>query len=89
MWAALSQGCRLQIQEMRNVNLLEFDTISAIVSKVNLVGNTVEWIMDTCATKYICADRRLFQSYEKIGVGGMFLWVAPYLPLSLKKRRLL
>lgn len=46
-----------------NANLVESDTIIGVVSQVNLVSNTVEWIVDTSATKHICADRRLFQSY--------------------------
>jgi len=52
-----------------NANLVESDTIIAVVSKVNLVGNTVEWIVDTSATKHTCANRGLFQSYEKIDKG--------------------
>ena len=41
----------------------------AIVSQVNLVGNTKEWWVDTRATRHICSDKKMFSSYEAINDG--------------------
>nr|XP_048320125.1 uncharacterized protein LOC125419077 [Ziziphus jujuba var. spinosa] len=39
--------------------------LSAVVSKVNLVGsNPREWWIDTGATRHVCADRSMFTSFE-------------------------
>nr|XP_048319503.1 uncharacterized protein LOC125418864 [Ziziphus jujuba var. spinosa] len=39
--------------------------LSAVVSKVNLVGsNPSEWWIDTGATRHVCADRSMFTSFE-------------------------
>ena len=42
---------------------------SAIVSQVNLVGNTKEWWVDTRATRHIYSDKKMFSSYEAINDG--------------------
>ena len=39
-------------------------SFSAVVSEVNLVGNTKEWWVDTGATRHICSDKKMFSSYE-------------------------
>ena len=49
-----------------NSNLVESDTVITVVSEINLIGGTVKWIVDTGATRHICADHKLFQSYENI-----------------------
>ena len=41
----------------------------AIVSEVNLVGNTKEWWVDTGATRHICSDKKMISSYETINDG--------------------
>ena len=41
----------------------------AVVSEVNLVGNTKEWWVDTGATRHICSDKKMFSSYEAINDG--------------------
>ena len=44
-------------------------SFSTIVSKVNLVGNTKEWWVDTEATRHICSDKKMLSSYEAINDG--------------------
>ena len=44
-------------------------SFSTIVSKVNFVGNTKEWWVDTEATRHICSDKKMFSSYEAINDG--------------------
>ena len=44
-------------------------SFSAVVSEVNLVGNTKEWWVDTEATRHICSDKKMFSSYEAINDG--------------------
>ena len=40
-----------------------------VVSKVNLVGNTKEWWVDTGASRHICSDKKMFSLYEAINDG--------------------
>ena len=42
---------------------------SAVVSEVNLVGNTKEWWVDIGATRHIRLDKKMFSSYEAINDG--------------------
>ena len=44
-------------------------SFSAVVSEVNLVGNTKEWWVDIGATRHICSDKKMFSSYEAINDG--------------------
>ena len=44
-------------------------SFSAVVSEVNLVGNTKEWRVDTGTTGHICSDKKMFSSYEGINDG--------------------
>ena len=37
-------------------------SFSAVVSEVNLVGNTKEWWVDTGATRHKCSDKKMFSS---------------------------
>ena len=46
-----------------NVSNISF---SVVVSEVNLVGNTKEWLVDTGVTRHICSDKKMFSSYETI-----------------------
>ena len=41
--------------------------IVAMVLKVNLVGNPVEWIVDTNASSHIFSNRIPLNAYEKVG----------------------
>ena len=44
-------------------------SFSAVVSKVNFVGNTKELWVDTGATRHICSVKKMFSSYEAINDG--------------------
>uniref|UniRef100_A0A2N9HRF5 Uncharacterized protein n=1 Tax=Fagus sylvatica TaxID=28930 RepID=A0A2N9HRF5_FAGSY len=46
-------------------NLTESEVIAAVVSKVNLVNNMTEWVVDTGATRHICSSKELFLNYEE------------------------
>ena len=45
------------------------DTIVAVVSQVNLVTNVCKWVVDSGATRHICANRNVFTSYTSGGNG--------------------
>lgn len=45
------------------------DTIVAVVSQVNLVTNVSKWVVDSGATRHICANRNVFTSYTSVGDG--------------------
>ena len=54
-------------------NMTELDTLStdvsdinlsAVVSEVNLVGNTREWWVDTGATRHVCSIKEMFSTYQ-------------------------
>jgi len=46
------------------------DTIVAVVSQVNLVTNVSKWVVDSKATRHICANRNVFTFYTSVGDGG-------------------
>jgi len=51
-------------------NLVEGeDTIVTVISQVNLVTNVRKWVVDSGATRYICANRNVFTSYTSVGDG--------------------
>jgi len=51
-------------------NLVEGeDTIVAVVSQVNLVTNVSKWVVDSGATRHICANINVFTSYTSVGDG--------------------
>ncbi|KAF5937729.1 hypothetical protein HYC85_025235 [Camellia sinensis] len=43
--------------------------LSAVVSEANLVGNPKEWWVDTRATRHICADKKMFTTYNEAANG--------------------
>uniref|UniRef100_A0A2N9IC33 CCHC-type domain-containing protein n=1 Tax=Fagus sylvatica TaxID=28930 RepID=A0A2N9IC33_FAGSY len=43
--------------------------LSAVVSEVNLVGDTKEWWVDTGATRHICSDKNMFSKYHSVEHG--------------------
>ena len=53
----------LMTDEISEMNL------SAVVTEANLVGNPREWWIDTGATRHICADSRMFSTYQKVENG--------------------
>ncbi|KAK9705743.1 hypothetical protein RND81_07G078700 [Saponaria officinalis] len=42
------------------------DIVAAMVSEINLVGNLVEWIVDTEATHHICTNKDLYRSLKML-----------------------
>ena len=40
-----------------------------IISKVNLVAEEKDWVVDSGATRHICGNRSAFTSYTPIGEG--------------------
>ncbi|XP_071905928.1 uncharacterized protein [Coffea arabica] len=43
------------------------DIIAAVISQVNIAANVKEWVIDSGATRHICANREAFSSYTPIG----------------------
>jgi hypothetical protein len=41
--------------------------IAAVVSQVNMVTNMTKWVVDSGATRHICANRDAFSSYSYVG----------------------
>ena len=38
----------------------------ASIIEANLVCNIAEWVVDTGATRHVCADKELFQEFEEV-----------------------
>ncbi|KAM1453552.1 hypothetical protein EV1_003162 [Malus domestica] len=47
------------------------EELAAVVFEVNMVSHVSEWLLDTGATKHICADKNLFTKYH-LAVEGIF-----------------
>ncbi|XP_068504307.1 uncharacterized protein [Phaseolus vulgaris] len=45
------------------------DSIMAVVSQVNLVTIVSKWVVDSGATRHICANRNVLTSYRSVGDG--------------------
>lgn len=61
----------VNVIELENLsdNVLEMH-LSAVVSEVNMMGsNPREWWVDTCATRHICSNRKMFSSYNVVNNG--------------------
>ena len=43
--------------------------LSVVISEANLVENPKEWWVDTGATRYICADKKMFTSNSIVDNG--------------------
>jgi hypothetical protein len=43
------------------------DIIAAVISEVNLVSDVKKWVVDSGATRHICANRTAFTSYTFVG----------------------
>jgi ribosomal protein L15 len=70
-------------------NVVETDEIIAAIVvdgiEANLVGNIVEWVLDTGATRHLCADKGLFAEFEDVENGGcVFMGNATSAPISGK-----
>ncbi|WVZ07142.1 hypothetical protein V8G54_020488 [Vigna mungo] len=47
----------------------EDDIIAAVISQVKLMTNVSKWMVDSGATRHICANRSAFTSYTSVGDG--------------------
>ncbi|OIT20631.1 hypothetical protein A4A49_61260, partial [Nicotiana attenuata] len=68
--------CRKMVQNdnptKAKVNFTEAkvdDIIVAVVSQVNLVTNVKDWVLDSGATRHICANKKDFVSYTQVEEG--------------------
>ncbi|CAJ2647601.1 unnamed protein product [Trifolium pratense] len=43
------------------------DIIAAVISEVNVVSDVKKWVVDSGATRHICANRAAFTSYSSVG----------------------
>ena len=50
-------------------SLVESDIIAAVISEVNMVAHNKNWVIDSGATRHICADRGAFSSYSSVDDG--------------------
>ncbi|XP_070055248.1 uncharacterized protein [Nicotiana tomentosiformis] len=60
------------------VNLTEAkadDIIAAVVFQVNLVANVKDWVLDSGATRHICANKKDFVSYIQIEEGEQVVYL--------------
>ncbi|XP_009629827.2 uncharacterized protein [Nicotiana tomentosiformis] len=56
------QGGKSPVQD----NLTESgDVIAAVVVEVNMVSNKTDWILDTGASRHLCANKELFHDFEE------------------------
>ncbi|XP_039046231.1 uncharacterized protein LOC120186344 [Hibiscus syriacus] len=55
-----------QNENKPQANLVEdpYGVIAAVISEVNLVENHAKWIMDTGASKHLCANKEMFTDFE-------------------------
>ncbi|KAK9723642.1 hypothetical protein RND81_05G015100 [Saponaria officinalis] len=61
------KGSQGKPRKKPQAHLTEIDeVIAAVVSEVNLVSNSTEWILDTGATSHICSEREAFKEYGKV-----------------------
>ncbi|KAF3655302.1 putative ankyrin repeat-containing protein-like isoform 2 [Capsicum annuum] len=49
----------------------EMDDLCAMLFECNLVGNPREWLMDSGATRYVCANKKLFSMFAPAQVEEM------------------
>ncbi|XXG82530.1 hypothetical protein AAC387_Pa10g0455 [Persea americana] len=47
--------------------------VSVVVSKVNLVGNTSEWWVDTGAIRHVCSNKEMFSAYNASNGEQLFM----------------
>ena len=64
--------CRRRVRNVNHprANIVQGEvTIVAVVSQVNLMTNVSKWVIDSGATKHICANMSAFTSYTSVGDG--------------------
>lgn len=58
----------------KNKRRVHDDDMTAVITKANIVGEEVDWSLDTGATRRIYGNKDLFVSYELVG-GGMNMFM--------------
>ena len=56
----------LLINKMYDVPNIVLEFEATLVSKMKLVNNTTNWVVDTSATRHICFSKELFLNYEEV-----------------------
>ena len=56
----------LLINKMYDVPNIVLESEAALVSKIKLVNNIIDWVVDTGATRYICFSKELFLNFEEV-----------------------
>ena len=68
-----SEQCRFwktgEAPSKPQASLVESDIIAAVISEVNMVAHNKNWVIDSGATRHICADRGAFSSYSSVDDG--------------------
>jgi hypothetical protein len=59
------KDCRV-LKKKEQANNVE-ENIVVVISEVNMVVNASGWWADTGATRHICGEKNLFQTYEEVG----------------------
>ncbi|XP_022041020.1 uncharacterized protein LOC110943587 [Helianthus annuus] len=73
------------VDEVDNLVVMVTD-LSILVTEVNLVGqNNKDWWVDTGATRHVCFDKSLFNTFKEVTNGEKVLWETPPRP-KLKVR---
>ena len=70
-----ARDCRVKKKNGQSqANLIEdSDVIVAVVLEANFTGNAAEWIVDTGATRHICANKDMFTTYDKVEGENVFM----------------
>ena len=56
----------LLINKMYDVPNIVLESEAALVQKIKLVNNIIDWVVDTGATRYICFSKELFLNFEEV-----------------------
>lgn len=58
------------------VNLVEADDIiMKVIFQVNIVTNVSDWVIDSDATRHICANKTVFVSYTHVNEGKKIVYL--------------
>jgi len=71
-----AKDCRVKRKTngQNQANLVEdSNVIVAVVLEANLTGNSAEWIVETRATRHICANKDMFTTYDKVEGENVFM----------------
>ncbi|KAL5818317.1 hypothetical protein ACOSQ4_022159 [Xanthoceras sorbifolium] len=60
----LARNCRNRRRSAPQANLTE-EQLIAMISKINIVGGSEGWWVDTGASRHVCYDRAMFKSYSE------------------------